>query len=544
MTAQPDWRRLSLKEQVARLVVVRGSGHLSDGQRRYPRWELPNAELQRLLHLGVGGVILLGGSAAELRLRTGQLRDWAGHPLLLCADVEEGVGQRFEGASWLVPPLALGLLHRSDPARAVRLATAYGRCTGRQARLLGLNWVLAPVCDVNNNQANPVINVRAWGEDPGSVGELATAFLLGTQAEGVLACAKHFPGHGDTSSDSHLELPVLTHDRERLDAVELPPFRQAIAAGVASVMTAHLQLPALDPQRPATLSAAVLDQLLRQDLGFAGLVVTDALVMEAIAGQWGAGEAAVLAFAAGSDLLLMPADAGAAIAALLEALQSGRIPMARLEQSLERRERALASTSLPAPDPGATLSLGDLEGLESNAERALARELVTLSLQAQGEAPLPAGPGLNLIRLDSSVANAFLPLMAPALQRPAALGYAACLIDGRSPSPWNNDTSAPLALERLPAGPVLLQLFVRGNPFRGSAGGEEPWPAVLTQLLGAGRLAGLAVYGSPYLWQTLQPLLPAALPAAYSPGQMPLAQAVLLERLGLAAGGIEGGFTD
>jgi len=544
MTAQPDWRRLSLKEQVARLVVVRGSGHLSDGQRRYPRWELPNTELQRLLHLGVGGVILLGGSAAELRLRTGQLRDWAGHPLLLCADVEEGVGQRFEGASWLVPPLALGLLHRSDPARAVRLATAYGRCTGRQARLLGLNWVLAPVCDVNNNQANPVINVRAWGEDPGSVGELATAFLLGTQAEGVLACAKHFPGHGDTSSDSHLELPVLTHDRERLDAVELPPFRQAIAAGVASVMTAHLQLPALDPQRPATLSAAVLDQLLRQDLGFAGLVVTDALVMEAIAGQWGAGEAAVLAFAAGSDLLLMPADAEAAIAALLEALQSGRIPMARLEQSLERRERALASTSLPAPDPGATLSLGDLEGLESNAERALARELVTLSLQAQGEAPLPAGPGLNLIRLDSSVANAFLPLMAPALQRPAALGYAACLIDGRSPSPWNNDTSAPLALERLPAGPVLLQLFVRGNPFRGSAGGEEPWPAVLTQLLGAGRLAGLAVYGSPYLWQTLQPLLPAALPAAYSPGQMPLAQAVLLERLGLAAGGIEGGFTD
>lgn len=544
MTAQPDWRRLSLKEQVARLVVVRGSGHLSDGQRRYPRWELPNAELQRLLRLGVGGVILLGGSAAELRLRTGQLRDWAGHPLLLCADVEEGVGQRFEGASWLVPPLALGLLHRSDPARAVRLATAYGRCTGRQARLLGLNWVLAPVCDVNNNQANPVINVRAWGEDPGSVGELATAFLLGTQAEGVLACAKHFPGHGDTSSDSHLELPVLTHDRERLDAVELPPFRQAIAAGVASVMTAHLQLPALDPQRPATLSAAVLDQLLRQDLGFAGLVVTDALVMEAIAGQWGAGEAAVLAFAAGSDLLLMPADAEAAIAALLEALQSGRIPMARLEQSLERRERALASTSLPAPDPGATLSLGDLEGLESNAERALARELVTLSLQAQGEAPLPAGPGLNLIRLDSSVANAFLPLMAPALQRPAALGYAACLIDGRSPSPWNNDTSAPLALERLPAGPVLLQLFVRGNPFRGSAGGEEPWPAVVTQLLGAGRLAGLAVYGSPYLWQTLQPLLPAALPAAYSPGQMPLAQAVLLERLGLAAGGIEGGFTD
>jgi beta-glucosidase len=236
-----------LQRLIASLVVVRASGHLADHQRRYPQWELANAELQELLELGVGGVILLGGSAAELALRTRQLQAWASQPLLLCADVEEGVGQRFEGASWLVPPLALGRLHGREPERARALAERYGRCCGLESRAVGLNWVLGPVCDVNNNPANPVINVRAWGEDPASAGALAAAFLRGLQATGVLGCAKHFPGHGDTTSDSHLELPLLPHSRERLEQVELPPFRQAIAAGVEAVMTGHLTLPALDP---------------------------------------------------------------------------------------------------------------------------------------------------------------------------------------------------------------------------------------------------------------------------------------------------------
>jgi beta-glucosidase len=533
-----------LRRQLASLVVVRGSGHGSDGQRRYPRWELSNEQLRELLAQGVGGVILLGGSAAELRLRTEQLQRWAGGPLLLCADVEEGVGQRFEGASWLVPPLSLGRLHRSEPERAEALAERYGHCTGRQARLLGLNWVLGPVCDVNNNPANPVINVRAWGENPETAGSLAAAFVRGCQAEGVLACAKHFPGHGDTSSDSHLELPLLAHSRARLEAVELPPFRAAIAAGVASVMTAHLQLPALDSQHPATLSPAVLTQLLRRDLGFSGLVVTDALVMEAISAHHGAAEAAVLAFAAGADLILMPADAEAAIDGLLEALETGRISHARVAESLERRSRVLANCT-PCPEVPASSPLDDLEQLVSPDEQGLCRELLTLTLVSPAApAALAAGPGVNLIRLDTQLQAPQLPAMAPALLRPAALGYAATVIDGRSPSPWSGKPEAPLAVERLANGPVLLQLFVRGNPFRGSAGGDEPWPAVIRQLLALQRLAGLAVYGSPYLWEQLQPLLPADLPAAYSPGQMPQAQAVLLEQLGLKAAALEGGFTD
>ena len=533
----------ALDRAVAALLVVRASGHPADGQRRYPRWELDNASLRRLLQRGVGGVILLGGSAAELRLRTRQLAAWASEPLLLCADVEEGVGQRFEGASWLVPPLALARIHASDPALALDLARRYGACTGREARQLGLNWVLAPVCDVNNNPANPVINVRAWGEDPATAGALAAAFCRGAQAEGVLTCAKHFPGHGDTASDSHLELPLLPHSRARLEAVELPPFRDAIEADVAAVMTAHLLLPALDADHPATLSRAVLTGLLRQELGLEGLIVTDALVMEAIAGRYGASEAAVLALEAGADLVLMPGDADGAIDAVVAAVHSGRLSLERLQASLRRRRLALGRC--PAGDaPTAPAPLGPLSNGPSAPDQALALELVQRSLEPQGRGPVRGGPGVNLIRLDNSLACPFLPAGVPALALPAAAGWRACLIDGQGPSPWSGDGEAPLALERLGDGPVLLQLFVRGNPFRGRADGPDPWPAVIRQLQAAGRLAGLAVYGSPYAWQALQPLLDPGLPAAWSPGQMALAQGELLGRLGFgpkASGGTASG---
>jgi beta-glucosidase len=541
----------ALQRLIRQLLVVRASGKLTDHQRDYPQWELPNAQLRALLESGVGGVILLGGRAAEVALRTAQLRRWAGQPLLLCADVEEGVGQRFDGATWLVPPLALGRLYGREPQRAVALAERYGRCTGRDARALGLNWVLGPVCDVNNNPSNPVINVRAWGEDPKAAGALAEAFVRGAQAEGVLTCAKHFPGHGDTSSDSHLTLPLLPHSGGRLAAIELPPFQQAIAAGVASVMTAHLMLPALDPERPATLSQPVLTGLLRQQLGFGGLVVTDALVMDAIAGRYGAGEAAVLALEAGADLVLMPADAEAAIAAIADALHSGRLSPERLEASAERRRQALERcgdhAATVGPDPEAA----------AQPDQALALELVRATLETTPPAEDGAGTataptarqgGINLVRLDSALAAAFLPPTSPALARPEARGWRTVLLDSRSPSPWAEAADAPLALERLGPGPVLLQLFVRGNPFRGSAGSAEPWPAVVQQLAQAGRLAGLVVYGSPYLWEALRPLLPPGIPGVYSPGQMPVAQAEALGLLGAALDlgdtGSGAGFTD
>ena len=515
-----------LHRRVAELIVIRASGHLADQQRRYPRWELSNTDLQRLLQQGVGGVILLGGSAVELQQRTLMLRRWSDQPLLLCADVEEGVGQRFEGGSWLVPPLALGRLYQSDPQRALDFAERYGRCTGDQARRCGLNWVLGPVCDVNNNPANPVINVRAWGEDAPTAGALAAAFQRGLSRTGVLGCAKHFPGHGDTSSDSHLDLPVLPHSPERLANLELPPFREVIAAGVDSVMTAHLLLPELDQAHPATLSKAVLTNLLRDDLHFGGLVVTDALVMDAITKRHGAAEAAVLAFEAGADLILMPADADAAISGLCESFSSGRLPKQRLEDSLQRRRQALDRIQAPqAPDQPQDTPL------PSEAERTLEQELVAACLHLQPSTGIKASQGVNLIRVDGLFPCAVLSGTAPALRLPEGQGFKSLVIHSQGISPWQQQTDAPLALDRLGEGPVLLQLFMRGNPFRGSQDSIEPWSAAVQQLQRLHRLAGLVIYGSPYVWEQLKTVLNPDIPAAYSPGQMPEAQRQVLTTL-------------
>ena len=515
-----------LEQQVAELIVVRASGHLCDQQRRYPRWELNNANLARLLHQGVGGVILLGGSAVELQQRTEMLRRWSDQPLLLCADVEEGVGQRFEGASWLVPPLALGLLFKDEPQRALDLAERYGRCTGNQARRCGLNWVLGPVCDVNNNPANPVINVRAWGEDAATAGALAAAFQRGLSRAGVLGCAKHFPGHGDTSSDSHLDLPVLPHNRERLAEIELPPFQEVIAAGVDSVMTAHLLLPELDQDHPATLSKTVLTNLLRNDLCFDGLVVTDALVMEAITKRYGAAEAAVLAFEAGADLILMPADADAAIQGLWEAFRSGRLPKQRLEDSRERRHQALRRSQRHHPNDSSQDT-----PIPSESERQLEQELVTACLHLQPGTGINSSQGINLIRVDGIVPCPVLTGTAPALRLPEAEGFKSLVIHSQGLSPWQPKPNSPLALDRLGEGPVLLQLFIRGNPFRGSQDSIEPWLAAVQQLQKLDRLAGLVVYGSPYVWEQLRIVLKPDIPAAYSPGQMPEAQRQVLRSL-------------
>jgi beta-glucosidase len=245
--------------------------------------------------------------------------------------------------------------------------------------------------------------------------------------------------------------------------------------------------------------------------------------------------------------VLMPADADAAIGAIVAAVDSGRLSLEQLEASLERRRAALQRTAaIAAAAPTSVAApLGELSEGPAAADRRLAIELVGRSIERSGAGILPVSAGVNLIRLDSCLGCAFLPAASPALELPSAAGYRTLLLEGRSPSPWSGDPDHPLELSRLGEGPVLLQLFVRGNPFRGNAGGgEEPWMAALRQLQAADRLAGLAVYGSPYLWQSLRPLLERDIPAAYCPGQMPLAQSALLRCLGLHAGHGTEGFTD
>jgi beta-glucosidase len=236
----------------------------------------------------------------------------------------------------------------------------------------------------------------------------------------------------------------------------------------------------------------------------------------------------VLALEAGADLVLMPADARQAIAAITLAVHTGRLSLAQLEASAARRQRALSRCGAEPPDPAGA----------ANADLQLCQELVSATLERQGaQLRLEGDRGVNLLRLDQALQAPFLPATAAALALPAAAGLQPLLMAAETASLWSGDPQAPLCLERLGEGPVLVQLFVRGNPFRGKAGPGEPWAAALDQLQRAGRLAGLAVYGSPYLWDSLRQTLPAAMPAAYSPGQMPLAQQAVLESLGLGRGG-------
>ncbi|MDJ0704801.1 MAG: glycoside hydrolase family 3 N-terminal domain-containing protein [Leptolyngbyaceae cyanobacterium MO_188.B28] len=540
-------------EQAAQMVVVRASGHLFDHQIQYPTWEADNQTLQVYLgDLGVGGVILLGGSAGEIGLRSQQLQGWAKTPLLLAADIEEGVGQRFSGATWFPPPMALGAIAAENPSLALSYAEQMGAITAQEAQAIGLNWVLAPVVDVNNNPANPVINIRAFGDKPDSVGKLAAAFIRGAQRHAVLTTAKHFPGHGDTAVDSHLTLPTLTHRLERLAQIEFPPFQHAIAAGVDAVMSAHLQVPALDFQHPATLSHPTLTRILRRQLGFQGLIVTDALVMGAITQQYGPYEAAVLAVEAGADILLMPPDPEGAIRAVCEAVRVGRIPPERLQASLERIWRAkykVASPTSAGPPslhawehpPAAAIQLDRIAQPQS---LTLAANILKESTLSGGPLPLdadaPTGELRNLIVVDDSLNCRFLSAAAPAISLPQRLGYSLQLIDSCTPCP---------AASQPPAQPTLLQLFIRGNPFRGGSGLTEAATQTLHTLIADDKLQALIIYGSPYILQQLQPQIPDTLPYCFTYGQTPEAQAISLEVLfgrAMKEMGISGGrrFTD
>ena len=281
--------------------------------------------------LRVGGLIISVGSPFDIAAKLNTLQERSRLPLLVSADLEWGPGMRIVGATAFPQIMAVGATGEPNDAETIATAAAV------EGRAVGIHVNFAPDADLNNNPLNPIINTRSFGEDPGAVARLVQAYVQGLRAHGMLATLKHFPGHGDTQTDSHLGLPVIVADYRRLDTLELVPFRAGIAAGADVVMSAHIAFPAVTgSDDPATLSAAVLTGVLRDSLHFGGLVVTDALTMGAIVAKYGAGEATVRAFLAGSDLLLMPADPDSALNAMAAALEQGRYSAARLDASVRR----------------------------------------------------------------------------------------------------------------------------------------------------------------------------------------------------------------
>ena len=317
---------LSVRDRIAQLVVpwIPGTyaAYDADAFARMEQW---------VDSLHVGGLIVSVGSPLDIAAKLNRLQERSAVPLLIASDLEGGTSIRFNGGTPLPPNM--GVAATGSDSAAYRV----GRITALEGRAVGVHLAFAPVADVNNNPDNPIINTRSYGEDPQTVARLVAAEVRGLQDHGMLATAKHFPGHGDTGTDSHLALPVISADWPRLDSVELVPFRSAIAAGVKVVMSANIALPGIDPGglRPGTVAPNVLTGILRDSLAFDGLVVTDALDMAGVASVYGAG-AAVRAFLAGADLLLQPTDAAAAIAAMEDAVAKGLISRERLERSVRR----------------------------------------------------------------------------------------------------------------------------------------------------------------------------------------------------------------
>ena len=329
---------LSLREKAAQMVwpTVYGDYSSSDS----PQWEL----VRRLIEEErVGGFTVSVGSPVEIAVKLDAMQRASRVPLLFGADFEFGAGYRARGGWFLPNAIDLGGAVVFPPQMALgatgdtALAYEQGRVTALEGRALGVHVAYAPILDVNNNPANPVINTRSYGEDPALAARLGAAFVRGLQEHGMIATGKHFPGHGDTEVNSHLALPVVGVTRARLDSVELVPFRASVVAGVGAMMTFHGAMPALDSTGvPGTLSRRVLGDLLRGELSFEGVVISDAMDMRGVLDKYGAVDAAIRAVEAGADVLIQPVDARQTIDAIVQGVSSGRYDESRIDASVRR----------------------------------------------------------------------------------------------------------------------------------------------------------------------------------------------------------------
>lgn len=386
------------------------------------------------LDLGVGGFIIFGGNAETVRRLTADLQRRAERPLLLASDLERGAGQQVAGLTEFPPPLALAAL--DDPA----VARWAGAVTAQEARAVGINWVFAPVADLDVLPENPIVQTRAFGDDPHRVATLVRNWIEGCQAAGALACAKHYPGHGRTAADSHISLPVVDASRESLAASDMIPFAVAAECGVAAMMTAHVAYSALDPSgAPATLSRGIMDGL-RHSLGFDGLVVTDALIMDGALVGRRESDAAVEAVQSGVDLLLYPKDPRRVRDALISGLQGGALTPGRIEEALRRYERAVAAATRSTPP----VRRGPFESAGGLADALLQQGMV------RGDAPPLSGP-VDLVVVDDDVGGPYPP----------------------SPSDYTAKALGPELASRYTGGSRIVLVFAEPRAWKGRAGFGE-----------------------------------------------------------------------
>jgi beta-N-acetylhexosaminidase len=516
-------KKMSVEEKVGQMIVSSFyTGFMSTDSKEFD-------ELVRSVHeYKVGGFHVFGGTEPvpnvllnptygavtlgqplEAASIINRLQAISPVPLLNTADFEAGVGFRIAGATSFPRLMAFGA------ARDERLAEEAGRVTGEEARALGVHVNFAPVVDVNNNPRNPVINTRSYGEDPQMVGRLASAYIRGMQAAGVAATLKHFPGHGDTDVDSHLGLPIIKHPLARLEQMELIPFRAGVAAGAEAVMTAHIELPELDPapNTPTTLSGPIVQGLLRKELGFNGLIYTDSMGMAGVTAMYKPAEAAVRAVKAGNDVILHSPDDGAAFSGIVDAVKSGEIPMARVDASVERILRAKARAGL---NRNRLVNLDQISTvLGTRRNQAVAQQVsersITLVKDVRSEVPVTTprdGQVLYLSVLDypsgwriAAPSRTFIPELRKRWRNVTAIEL--------------SDRTTPSELELVRAmaprfDVVVASVFVRASSASGRMDLAEPLTRLLNGFARGNRPFVTIFFGNPYV-PMFMPDLPAVM---------------------------------
>lgn len=493
-------RGMSLEEKAGQVLVPYFHGGYkaedSDEWLQLRRW---------ITELHLGGVHTFGGDPSAVGLMLQKMQAMAEVPLMVTADLEGGVGYVFPGATRFPRAMAIGAT--GDPAWAERA----GAITAIEGRALGIHVNFYPVADVNNNARNPIINIRSFGEDVEAVSAMTRAYVRGAQASGQMATAKHFPGHGDVAEDSHLMLPVLDLDRARLDTIELPPFRAAIDEGVGAVMTAHIWMKQIDDdQLPATLSTNVLTGLLREQLGFKGLLFTDAMDMHGITLHYELAEATERAVIAGADVVLFPPDVSVSHAAIVDGVRAGRIPQARLDEAVRQILRAKARLGIARGSTTNPAGISRIVGARANRDAAqqVMDAAVTLVRDEKNALPLLPSAETSILHIN------LLDSVDGWREGPVGRVFATELTTRfpRTTTIQVDDTTSPDALamaRRMSAlaDAVVVSAFIRVGAYKGSIDLTDAQVALLEQLSALDKPFVLTLFGSPYLLPTV-PSLP------------------------------------
>lgn len=489
---------LTLRQKIAQLIVVPFRGISPN-----PRSQEYRKLVRLIRDVRVGGLILVNWYQGRVVQRAepialasflNRMQSLARIPLVVAGDFERGASMRVDSTTVFPHAMAFGATW--DPA-----ATRYeGEVTARESRALGVHWVFFPVADLNNNPENPIINIRSFGENPQDVAAHVKAFLDGARSDSrnrILTTVKHFPGHGDTATDTHQNMATILADRAHLEQVELVPFRAAIDHGVDGVMTAHIAVPALDaPDVPATLSSAVLTKLLREELGFHGLIVTDALEMGGIAKGFSTGQAAVRALEAGADVLVMPSDPEAALSAVLAAVQQGRLSRKRVEESVTRILTAKQRLGLDRGHLVKVNAIAKKVNLPESNQRAqeIADRAITLIKNERDLIPL-RNPSKTCFwglseNPSSTQGQTFIQEI-----RKRIPGAEIGLIDA-SMEEASLDKEAGKANS---CESVVLAAFVTVSAYRSGIGLSGGLPKFVATVIGSGKPVALIALGSPYL---------------------------------------------